>query len=123
MKKMIYLITILMFIGCDNVEIENTPETNTTDTTSQLPVANAGIDRTIVVGDEIDIVGSGTDGDGTIVDYEWREDGVLVSGLKDFTYVGTDEGTYTLTLTVVDDDGFTDSDTMSIVVTAEDTAI
>ena len=122
MKKIIYLITLLMFIGCDNVEIINTSEADTTES-SQTPIANAGTDKTILLGEEIEISGSGTDSDGNIVDYEWREGTVLVSGLKDFTYLGTVEGIHTLTLTVVDDDGFTDSDTMDIEVTTESDAV
>ena len=118
MKKMIYLMIVLLFVGCDNVEITNTSEVNTTET-SQAPVANAGSDRTIALFEGIEIIGSGTDVDGTIVDYEWKEDTVLVSGLKDFTYLGAVEGNHTLTLTVLDDDGFTGSDSMTIIVTAD----
>lgn len=124
MKFFIYFITVFVFIGCENVEIINTPDTSTsTETTVTLetaaPVANAGADRTVTVFDNIEIIGSGTDSDGQIVDYEWEEDGELISGLKDFTYFAQTEGNFTLTLTVVDDDGLTDSDSMIITVNAE----
>jgi len=122
MKDKIYIsvlfVIFLWLQGCDNVEIINTTETNTTES-NQAPSANAGSDKTIALFEGIEIIGSGTDVDGTIVDYEWKEDTTLISGLKEFTYLGTIEGNHTLTLTVVDDDGLMGSDTMNIVVTAE----
>ena len=124
MKKMMYFVTVLLLIGCENVEIINTPDTTTsTETTvtseNTAPVANAGADKTVTVFGNVEIIGSGTDSDGQIVDYEWKEDGQLISGLKDFTYFAESEGNFTLTLTVVDDDGLTASDTMLITVKAE----
>ena len=118
MKKIIFMMITLLFIGCDNVEITNTSDTNSTEET-QNPIANAGSDRNITLFEGIEITGSATDSDGTIVDYEWKEDNVLISGLKTFTYLGDTVGEHTLTLTVVDDDDLTDSDEMIITVIDE----
>ncbi len=118
MKKIILMMITLFLIGCDNVEITNTSEVNSTVET-QNPIANAGSDRNITLFDSIEITGSATDSDGTVVDYEWKEDNVLISGLKTFTYLGTTVGEHTLILTVVDDDDLTDSDEMIVTVTDE----
>lgn len=68
-----------------------------------------------------DFDGSGSsDSDGTIVDYAWDfGDGNSGSGeLVSHTY-GAD-GTYTVTLTVTDDEGATDSTSQSVTVSADD---
>ena len=84
------------------------------------PVANAGLDRTIVDsnGDGQELVtldgGASSDSDGTIASYEWRE-GETVVGLVATAEVWLAVGTHTLTLTVVDNEGATATD--SVVVT------
>jgi hypothetical protein len=118
MKIINSLIIALFLIGCDDVNI---PSDNEGDISQEIqgPTALAGIDRTIELFENIQITGSATAGDGSIVDYEWKEDGVLISGLQTFTYLGDSEGDFTLTLTVVDENGLSDTDDMIITVTDE----
>ena len=123
MKNILSIIMILilsMFLaGCDkDIEFVNTtPDTNDTDVGNKAPVANAGDDKNTTVGTPIKIEGSGTDSDGQIVDYEWREEKTLISGLKNFSHVFSKDGNHTLTLIVLDDDGKTGKDTMIVEVT------
>jgi hypothetical protein len=110
----------IFLLGCGNdIVFDNTPDSNSTNGENQPPVANAGADKTTTIYKSIGLVGSGTDSDGQIVDYEWRENSQLISGLKDFTYLPTSEGNHTLTLTVLDDDGARGNDSMIVIVTAE----
>ena len=85
---------------------------------NELPTANAGADATLEIGQVLTIVGSGTDTDGSIVAYEWKEGSTVLSNSASFDYVASAEGTHTLTLTVTDNDGATANDTMNITVTA-----
>ena len=86
------------------------------------PVADAGTAQTVDEGDTVTFDGSASaDSDGTIASYVWT-----------FTYNGTAQtltgaaptfdfeiaGTYTVTLTVTDDDGATGTDTVIITVNA-----
>jgi hypothetical protein len=86
------------------------------------PVANAGPDQTVEDTDDngfewIDLDGSqSTDPDGTIVSYVWTEDGNQIAMGVNPT-VELSVGTHIITLTVTDDDGATDTDTVIITVT------
>jgi len=90
---------------------------------NEAPFANAGLDQTITDsnGDGSEIVtldGSlSSDSDGTIVSYEWSEGGtVIATGVSPTVSLAV--GTHTLTLTVTDDDGATDTDDVLITVEA-----
>lgn len=89
----------------------------TTDTSNQAPIANAGIDKSVEVNKTITITGSGIDADGTIVNYQWKEDNLILGNTATFNYTPTTAGIHTLTLTVTDNDGATDSDEMNVNVT------
>ena len=85
------------------------------------PVAIAGQDSTGTPGVPLQFSGAGTDEDGTIAKYEWDFDGDGVfewssteNGLN--TYIYNNEDTYTATLRVTDNDGFTDTDTVEITI-------
>jgi len=85
------------------------------------PVAQAGADQTVMDtdGDGVESVtlnGAGSsDPDGTIINYSWMEKGVeIATGVKPSVSLGV--GTHTITLTVIDDDGTTASDTVVITV-------
>lgn len=95
---------------------------------NQLPTVNAGADQTVDELTAVNLNGSATDPDGSIVSYAW----VQVSG-SSVTLATTDQGQTTFTapditaaealsfkLTVTDDDGATAEDTVIINVNAID---
>lgn len=81
---------------------------------STAPNAAAGVDITIEAGQVAQFDASASsDSDGTIVSYAWSNglSGVSASRQYDTT------GSYTVTLTVTDSDGLTDTDTLVVLVT------
>ena len=60
--------------------------------------------------------GSGSDTDGNIVSYYWNFGDGETSSSQSSYHTYESSGTYTVTLTVTDDDGATDSDTIAITV-------
>jgi len=93
------------------------------DDPNQLPIANAGNDQTVALGNTVTLTGSNsTDSDGTLTLYEWREaNGDLINAAStadpNVQWQPSATGTFTLTLTVTDNDGDTGSDTTTITVT------
>jgi len=87
--------------------------------TNQVPFADAGEDRNVTLGDTITITGSGSDNDGSVVAYEWREDSTLLASTESFDFTPSTAGVHVLRLTVTDDDGATGSDIMEVNVTSE----
>ena len=86
-----------------------------------VPVAIAGQNSTGTPGVPLQFSGAATDEDGTVVLYEWDFDGDGVfewssngNGLN--TYIYNNEGTYTATLRVTDNDGFTATDTVTVII-------
>jgi PKD repeat protein len=84
---------------------------------NQPPVANAGPDQTVQVGQSVNFSGSGSyDPDGSIVQYSWNfGDGSTGTGVTT-SHTYTTSGTYTVTLTVTDNMGATGTDTAIITV-------
>ena len=91
--------------------------------TNLPPIALAGNDQTILVSaDSVQLKGSGTDPDGTIVGYRWSK----LSGPSSPTIVNSNapaasvrdlkEGTYTFELEVTDNEGLTARDTTAVTV-------
>ena len=76
-----------------------------------VPNANSGGNQSVQVNKSIEIKGSGTDSDGTIVSYSWKKNNVVLATIASFVYTPTSVGTDSLTLTVTDNDGDTASDT------------
>ena len=84
---------------------------------SKIPVADAGPDQTVIVGETVTFNGSGSyDPAGTIVSYDWDfGDGTVGSG-QIITHEYASVGVYTSTLTVTDDDGATGADAATVTV-------
>ncbi len=86
------------------------------------PIANAGEDINLIFPtDSVEVNGSATDVDGTIVSYHWQQLGITpsVATISDTSIANpiiSDLifGTYTFILTVTDNDGLTDTDTLLI---------
>ncbi|MCB9056804.1 MAG: T9SS type A sorting domain-containing protein [Chitinophagales bacterium] len=94
-----------------------------TGTNNATPVANAGVDQTITLPvNTVTLNGSGTDPDGTIVSYQWSK----LTGPSQFTIVtpvlaqtivnNLVEGVYEFKLTIIDNQGATGSDTVTVTV-------
>ena len=81
-----------------------------TATPNIVPTADAGEDTTVEVDTAVTITGVGTDSDGVIVEYEWKEGTDVLATTASFDYISTTVETHTLTLTVTDDDGDTAQD-------------
>src|SRR5687768_5546792 len=92
---------------------------------NQAPTANAGNNIILTLpANSTTLTGSGTDGDGTIASYAWS----TVSGPATFalgsanaattTLSNLVQGTYVFRLTVIDNDGATDTDDMTVTVNA-----
>ena len=82
------------------------------------PTADAGDDQTVDEGDTVSFSGSFTDpgaGDTHTIDWGFG-DGATATGTLTPTYAYFEEGVYTVTLTVEDDDGGVGSDTLQITV-------
>ena len=85
------------------------------------PVAIAGQNATGTPGVPLQFSGAGTDEDGTIAKYEWDFDG---DGIFEWSStengrelnIYNNEGTYTATLRVTDNDGFTATDTVVAII-------
>ena len=125
--------TITLPTGNQNITLTVTDDNGATDTdevtitintpANESPVANAGADQTVTDTDnsgseEVTLNGSASaDNDGTIVSYIWTENGTQVASGANPT-VGIAVGSHTITLTVTDDDGATNSDEVVVIVNA-----
>ena len=86
------------------------------------PQANAGANKTSKVGQSVSFNGSSsTDSDGTIVSYAWDfgDGGSSLGSVVSHVY--SSPGTYTVSLTVTDNNGATDTDTATAIITEDST--
>ncbi|MFA6495465.1 MAG: PKD domain-containing protein, partial [Candidatus Paceibacterota bacterium] len=70
------------------------------------PIADAGPDRTVTLGDEITFDGSGSTDDGEIVAYDWNfgDESTTTNAATTTVHTYTATSTYTVTLVVTDDE-------------------
>ena len=89
---------------------------------NSLPQANAGANKTSKVGQSVSFNGSSsTDSDGTIISYAWAfGDGGSSAG-SIVSHVYSSPGTYTVSLTVTDNSGATNTDTAIAIITEDST--
>ena len=84
------------------------------------PTADAGPDQSVAEGASVTLDGSGSsDSDGSIVSWNWSDGSNTWTGVNPtISTSGWSVGSHTITLTVEDDDGATDTDTVVITVNA-----
>jgi len=88
------------------------------------PVANAGVDQTVIQGESVTLDGSKSfDSDGQIVTYKWEEGGTLLSSQSSFTKNDFSVGTHTLILTVTDNYNTIANDEVIIIVNKKEIVI
>jgi hypothetical protein len=91
---------------------------------NKVPVANAGPSQNIQLPVDVTLTGSGTDVDGHIVGYLWSElagpniAAIHTPAAATTKVSGLITGTYKFQLMVIDNDGATGVDTMSLIVSA-----
>jgi PKD repeat protein len=98
----------------------DTATVNVTDETP--PAADAGENRAVEAGDPVTLNASASTDNGMITSYEWADGNGSVGTGEQVTVVYDSPGTYELTLTVVDQSGNEDTDTVTVAVTRPDTA-
>ncbi|MCB0494722.1 MAG: tandem-95 repeat protein [Cyclobacteriaceae bacterium] len=88
------------------------------------PTSNAGVDKSLTLPtNQINIAGSGTDSDGSIISYLWSKTSgptATLTNTTQATLTAADllEGTYVFRLLVTDDDGATAFDEMTLTVSS-----
>ena len=107
----------------DGATDTDTVVVNVSEPGNVAPTADAGPDQTVASGATVNLTGNGsTDTDGTIASYAWTQTGgtaVTLSGANTATpsfTAPTGPATLTFQLTVTDNDGATDTDTVVITV-------
>jgi hypothetical protein len=96
--------------------------------TNSSPIANAGSNYSVQVGDIVSFSGTGTDADGSIAKYEWDFDG---DGIYDWssgttgatTHIYGTAGTYVAVFRVTDNEGAVDTDTRTITVSQKTSTV
>ncbi len=93
---------------------------NVTEVDDIDPTAEAGEDRTAEVDEEINFNALDSSDNKKIISYRWNfSDGNIITG-KTVKHEFKEEGTYEIKLTVIDDAGNTDTDTVTVVVKKKD---
>jgi subtilisin family serine protease len=113
----VFTVTLTVNDGKGGTDSDTT--TATIEATNQLPVANAGPDKTVPLGSAVTLDGSGSsDPDGAIASFQWSfGDGSTATGATvSHTYAAA--GVYTATLTVTDNKGATAQDAAMVTVAA-----
>jgi len=92
-------------------------------TQNQDPIADAGPDRTVAINSNVSFDGSNSyDSDGNIISYLWDfGDGTNATGA--IAVHSFSNGTYTVTLTVTDNEGAAGTDTATIIADGRPTAV
>ena len=81
---------------------------------NQPPTVDAGLDRSVLVDHNITLHGKGSDPDGNITAYEWKEGNTVLATTANLNYTPHDIGLHTLIFSVTDNLGATSSDSVDI---------
>jgi len=112
--------TFTVTLVVNDGKVDSEPSTTTADITevNDPPVADAGPDQTALVDEVVHFDASvSNDIDGTIIAYNWDfGDGNTEAGMET-THTYATVGTYTVVLTVTDNEGLTDTDEAIVTVT------
>ena len=126
---MTHVFTLTVTDNDDDTDTDTVTITVTAD--NMAPVANAGIDQTVNSGEIVTLHGvNSLDNDGTVASHDWKRTGgtedirVILSSVsaeqptfRAHTLIpGSPDVTHEFTLTVTDDDGATDTDTVVVTV-------
>ncbi len=111
--------------GTFTVTITITDESGGTDTQTftvtvdnVIPVAEAGEDQTVAEGSPVSFVGTFTDPGTDIHIFRWDfGDGTVVTDTLTPSHIYSQDGTFSVTFTVTDDDGGVGTDTLTVTVT------
>ena len=114
-----FLIVVCVFASC----IKDKPATSSPISNNKSPIANAGVDQTIMLPtDSVELSGSGTDPDGNIVSYSWSQ----ISGPALFIIINPNNavvklknllvGVYEFELKVTDNGGLSAKDKVLVTV-------
>jgi chitodextrinase len=87
---------------------------------NKAPIAKQGQNKSITIGDDVLVQGSGVDDDGRVISYQWTKGSEVLSTQATFTYRPTAIGIDTLTLTVTDNKGLTGSNDLKIFINGID---
>ena len=98
----------------NNYDIDSIEFTVEEDTTP--PTADAGDDRTVKVDEDITFDASGSSDNREIINYEWDFDDDTTANGETVTHKFDGKGTYEVKLTVTDEAGKTDTDTLTVTV-------
>jgi hypothetical protein len=104
--------------GSDNVTVIVNPAT----TINQVPIVNAGTDKTITLpANSVSLTGTASDPDGTIASYLWTKVSgtggtITTPAAASTTVAGLTAGTYVFSLTATDNAGSTATDNVTVTV-------
>jgi len=119
-KKIVFAIISIIALNACGGNNESTPSSDKSQTVNTIennnPTVNAGENITTSVNKSITLRGTASDSDGSIVSYEWKKGNEVLGDSATLIYTPTTSGTDTLTLTVMDDDGATASDSLDITI-------
>jgi len=123
-KKIVYssIVATFMLAGCGGSDSDTTPTATPTVTPTPTeapaintaPTVNAGEDKTVRVNNSVTITGTASDREGSISTIEWKKGDEVLATTLSFSYTPTEVGTEVLTLVVVDDDGKSASDSVTL---------
>jgi len=113
MKSKFYtLVTVaIVLAGCGGGGSGSGSSSSSSNTT---PTANAGADLATIINTPANLVGSGSDSDGSIVSYKWMEGSTVLGTSASLTYTPTTTGVHNLTLKVTDNSGASATDTVAV---------